>query len=137
MSDGRWVGSRTSRACSPPPTLVVVHNAGGLACWEALAVGRPVVSYRVLPGHGAATAAVLDAAGAVPWARSRDDLGALLDHLVRHDGYARLNGPPRPDPARVVHHAAVAYRDPSHPGHLVEPVRPADSARSLRRRRSG
>ncbi len=116
---------------------VVVHNAGGLACWEALAVGRPVVSYRVLPGHGTANAAVLEAAGTVPWARSRDDLGALLDHLVRHDRSARSSGPPRPDPARVVHHAAVASRDPSHPGHLVEPVRPADSAPSLGRRRSG
>jgi len=107
---------------------VVVHNAGGLACWEALAAGRPVVSYRVLPGHGEANAAVLDAAGTVPWARSRDDLGVLLDHLGRHHG---RSGSPRPDPAQVIHDTAVAYHDRSHPGRVLEAVGRADPARSL------
>lgn len=53
---------------------VVVQNAGGLACMEALAAGRPVVSYRVLPGHGADNAAVLEAAGLVPWLRTPGEL---------------------------------------------------------------
>jgi UDP-N-acetylglucosamine:LPS N-acetylglucosamine transferase len=110
---------------------VVVHNAGGLACWEALAAGKPVVSYRVLPGHGEANAAVLDAAGTAPWARSRDDLRVLLDHLGRRHEPAGHTGPPRPDPARVIHHVAVAYLNRSHPGHVVGPVRPADPARSV------
>ncbi|MDT7743723.1 MAG: hypothetical protein QOE59_2801, partial [Actinomycetota bacterium] len=110
---------------------VVVHNAGGLACWEALAVGRPVVSYRVLPGYGEANAAALEAAGTVPWARTRDDLGALLEHLARPDGSAQRSGPSRPDPAEIIHRTAVAHLDRSLPGHVVEPVRPDDSARSL------
>jgi UDP-N-acetylglucosamine:LPS N-acetylglucosamine transferase len=110
---------------------VVVHNAGGLACWETLAVGRPVVSYRVLPGHGEANAAVLEAAGTVPWARTRNDLGALLEHLARPDGSAQRSGPSRPDPAEIIHRTAVAHLDRSLPGHVVEPVRPDDSARSL------
>jgi UDP-N-acetylglucosamine:LPS N-acetylglucosamine transferase len=109
---------------------VVVHNAGGLACWEALAAGRPVVSYRVLPGHGEANAAVLDAAGTVPWARSRDDLGVLLEHLGRHDGCTGRSGSRRPDPAQVIHDTAVAHLDQSHPGPDLEPVRRADPARS-------
>jgi UDP-N-acetylglucosamine:LPS N-acetylglucosamine transferase len=83
---------------------VVVHNAGGLACWEALAAGRPVVSYRVLPGHGVANAAVLDAAGVAPWARTREDLGLALRDRARPagDAPARL-----PDPAHVVHRCAT------------------------------
>jgi UDP-N-acetylglucosamine:LPS N-acetylglucosamine transferase len=106
---------------------VVVHNAGGLACWEALAAGRPVVSYRVLPGHSEANAAALDAAGTAPWARSRDDLGVLLEHLGRHHG---RSGSPGPDPAQVIHDTAVAHLDQSHPGPVLEPVRRADPARS-------
>lgn len=38
---------------------VVVDNAGGLTCWEALTVGSPVVLYRPLPGHGRLNARVL------------------------------------------------------------------------------
>jgi UDP-N-acetylglucosamine:LPS N-acetylglucosamine transferase len=107
---------------------VVVHNAGGLACWEALAAGRPVVSYRVLPGHGEANAAVLEAAGLVPWARTRTELGALLAR--HHQPAERRGGPPRPDPAQVIHHAAVAQLDRSHPSHLLEPVGHGDPAHS-------
>jgi processive 1,2-diacylglycerol beta-glucosyltransferase len=87
---------------------VVVHNTGGLACWEALAARRPVVSYRVLPGRGAANAAALQAAGAAPWARSPEDLGVLVDQVIRDRDSCRL--PPRTarvDPAWVVHQAAL------------------------------
>ena len=111
---------------------LVVHNAGGLACWEALAAGRPVVSYRVLPGHGEANAAVLDAAGTVPWARTRDDLGALLELLAARDESAeRSGGPARADPAQVIHDIAVAYDHESDAGRGVEPARAADSAGTL------
>ncbi|HEY2192692.1 MAG TPA: hypothetical protein VGH76_10385 [Actinomycetospora sp.] len=104
---------------------VVIHNAGGLACWEALAAGRPVVSYRVLPGHGEANASVLDASGIVPWARTRNELGALL--AQHHQPVNRL---PRPDPAQVIHDTAVAHLDRSHPGHPVGPVRHGNPAHS-------
>ncbi|MEE3921714.1 hypothetical protein V2I01_36055 [Micromonospora sp. BRA006-A] len=34
---------------------VMVENAGGLTCQEALAAGLPVVTYRPIAGHGAPT----------------------------------------------------------------------------------
>jgi UDP-N-acetylglucosamine:LPS N-acetylglucosamine transferase len=108
LVDGRalgWVDDvpRLLRAAD-----VVVDNAGGLACAEAVAAGRPVISYRVLPGHGEANAAVLQDAGLVPWARTRDDLGVLLDRSAE-----RGAAPSRPalvDPARIVHAAALGSR---------------------------
>ncbi|MEV6900270.1 glycosyltransferase [Amycolatopsis sp. NPDC051372] len=70
-----WVDDMAGlmRACD-----VVVQNAGGLTTSEALATGLPVLTYRCLPGHGRANAAVLDQAGTVPWVRSPDALGAAL-----------------------------------------------------------
>ncbi|MFI5612117.1 glycosyltransferase [Amycolatopsis sp. NPDC051903] len=70
-----WVDDMADliRACD-----VVVQNAGGLTTSEALASGVPVLTYRCLPGHGRANAAVLDEAGTVPWVRSPDELGAAL-----------------------------------------------------------
>ncbi len=56
----------------------VVQNAGGLTTSEALASGLPVLTYRCLPGHGRANAAVLDRIGLVPWLRTRDELGRAL-----------------------------------------------------------
>lgn len=44
---------------------VVVDNAGGTTCWEALAAGRPVVVHAPIPGHGRLNAATLAAAGLV------------------------------------------------------------------------
>lgn len=57
----------------------VVQNAGGLSCWEALTAGRPVITYRPIPGHGRAAAERLDRLGLVPWARDDDDLVRMLD----------------------------------------------------------
>ncbi|WP_329056137.1 glycosyltransferase [Amycolatopsis sp. NBC_01488] len=56
----------------------VVQNAGGLTTSEALASGVPVVTYRCLPGHGRANAAVLDRIGLVPWLHGRGELAAAL-----------------------------------------------------------
>ncbi|TAM85598.1 MAG: hypothetical protein EPN43_11315 [Jatrophihabitans sp.] len=42
---------------------VLVDNAGGLTCWEALSVGCPVVEYKPLPGHGRLNARVLAQVG--------------------------------------------------------------------------
>ncbi|WP_328610706.1 glycosyltransferase [Amycolatopsis sp. NBC_00345] len=70
-----WVDTMADlmRACD-----VVVQNAGGLTTSEALATGLPVLTYRCLPGHGRANAAVLDQDGAVPWVRSSGELGAAV-----------------------------------------------------------
>jgi len=57
---------------------VVVHNAGGMSCWEAIATGVPVLAYRALPGHGAANAAALQEGGLSGWSRNRAELRAAL-----------------------------------------------------------
>ncbi len=42
---------------------VVVDNAGGTTCWEALAMGKPTVVYRPIAGHGRINAVVLERSG--------------------------------------------------------------------------
>ena len=56
----------------------VVQNAGGFASLEALAAGKPTVTYRTISGHGETNASALDRAGYVPWIRSAADLGPQL-----------------------------------------------------------
>ncbi|GAA1652434.1 MGDG synthase family glycosyltransferase [Georgenia ruanii] len=74
---------------------VLVHNAGGLSFTEALVAGLPAVSYRCIAGHGRANAAVLEAAGGAPWARTADELTrALLEQSARP-----RTGAPQGDPA--------------------------------------
>ncbi|MFI6133523.1 glycosyltransferase [Micromonospora sp. NPDC051141] len=81
------------------PTLmravdVVVENAGGLTCQEALAAGVPVVTYRPLPGHGRANADVLARSGLTRWAGSPEQLGPVLAAVLDA-------GPPPPPPHRA------------------------------------
>ncbi len=57
---------------------VVVDNAGGQTCWEALVVGRPVVLHAPVAGHGRLNAAALEDAGLVTWARDPCALGAAV-----------------------------------------------------------
>jgi UDP-N-acetylglucosamine:LPS N-acetylglucosamine transferase len=57
---------------------VVVDNAGGLTCWEALACGRPVVFYDPLPGHGRLNVAALAELDLAIWARSPAELLAAV-----------------------------------------------------------
>jgi processive 1,2-diacylglycerol beta-glucosyltransferase len=57
---------------------VLVHNAGGLSCTEALVVGLPTVTYRPIPGHGRANARVLHESGLAPWARTAAELAHCL-----------------------------------------------------------
>ena len=56
----------------------VVQNAGGFASLEALAAGKPTVTYLTISGHGETNASALDQAGIVPWIRSAADLGGQL-----------------------------------------------------------
>lgn len=60
---------------------VLVDNAGGLTCLEALTSGLPVVVFRPLAGHGRFNAASLAASGLARWARTEDDLAAELTRL--------------------------------------------------------
>jgi processive 1,2-diacylglycerol beta-glucosyltransferase len=60
---------------------VLVHNAGGLTLTEALTAGLPAVTFRPIPGHGCANAAVLAEAGLAPWPKDVAELGTVLrDH---------------------------------------------------------
>ena len=77
---------------------VLVQNAGGLSLTEALVAGLPAVSYRPIPGHGRANAAVLDAAGIAPWCRTPEQLGELVHAAVGRD----RTPPDFPDPSELV-----------------------------------
>jgi UDP-N-acetylglucosamine:LPS N-acetylglucosamine transferase len=82
---------------------VVVHNAGGLSSMEALASGVPLISYRCLPGHGVANAAVLAAEGLSAWPTTPAEFAAAL----RCGLNSRRRRPPaaptvEPDAAKVV-----------------------------------
>ncbi|MBM0227727.1 MULTISPECIES: glycosyltransferase [Micromonospora] len=101
------------------PTLmravdVLVENAGGLTCQEALACGVPVVTYRPLPGHGRANASILARSGLTRWVPTSAQLRPALDELTDGDQATGKTsaGPagtaPRIDPAGLV--ADVASR---------------------------
>ncbi|MFR9776360.1 MGDG synthase family glycosyltransferase [Micromonospora sp. MS34] len=97
------------------PTLmravdVVVENSGGLTCQEALACGVPVVTYRPIPGHGRANAAILARSGLTRWVPGRDQLGPVLAALAGRAPPAAAGG-------------SVGDADP-HP-HLAETGDPA------------
>jgi processive 1,2-diacylglycerol beta-glucosyltransferase len=62
---------------------VLVQNAGGLSFTEALVAGLPAITYRPIPGHGRANAAILDRGGLAPWARSAPELATALHEQVR------------------------------------------------------
>ncbi|MEI4272148.1 hypothetical protein TEK04_10475 [Klenkia sp. LSe6-5] len=77
---------------------VLVHNAGGLTCTEALVAGLPTVTYKPIPGHGRANAAVLHESGLGRWASNPVDLrAALLEQLGRD-----RTPPAMPDPTDTV-----------------------------------
>jgi UDP-N-acetylglucosamine:LPS N-acetylglucosamine transferase len=94
------------RACD-----VVVQNAGGLSSVEAIACDVPVLTYRCLPGHGAANAAALVRAEWVPWLHDSGEIAQVLTavltrpHLAAIDPRDRLVGV---DPAEQL--AAMAKR---------------------------
>jgi UDP-N-acetylglucosamine:LPS N-acetylglucosamine transferase len=76
---------------------VVVDNAGGQTCLEALACGTPVVIFRPLPGHGRLNARALAATGTATFARTPDQLLAA----IRNPAPGLLPAEGR-DPAEVI-----------------------------------
>jgi len=83
---------------------VVVDNAGGSMCMEALAAGVPVVEYRPIPGHGVPVARALEEHGLVTRADGRSGLTRAVD-LLRRPG-------PRRD-AQVARGRALFRDDPA------------------------
>lgn len=86
---------------------VVVDNAGGLTCIEAMVAGRPVVLFEVLAGHGQFNAATLERCGAATWVRRASDLGPTVQRLARDpvaagEQAARVQAMLTGDPARSV-----------------------------------
>jgi UDP-N-acetylglucosamine:LPS N-acetylglucosamine transferase len=86
---------------------LVVHNAGGLSCLEALAAEVPVLAYRCLAGHGHTNVAALELAGLATPARTERDLRRLLPETqseefqaLQRSAAAEMWG--APDPARVI-----------------------------------
>jgi UDP-N-acetylglucosamine:LPS N-acetylglucosamine transferase len=79
---------------------VVVDNAGGLTCWEALASRTPVLLFRPLPGHGRFNAATLAAAGLARWVQRDDELLPAVAEAARRHG--RLPDPNARDAVDLV-----------------------------------
>jgi len=78
---------------------IVIQSGGGCSVHEALACGRPVLTYRCLPGHGRGNAARLDDAGWAPWVRHRAELRNAVATALRTPVFV----PATPlDAARVV-----------------------------------
>src|SRR5690606_1160054 len=61
---------------------VVVTKPGGLTCSETLAIGRPLVLTRAIPGHEEANVRYLCARGAALAAQSPRAIGAALRNLL-------------------------------------------------------
>lgn len=76
---------------------VLVHNAGGLSFTEALVAGLPAVTYRPIPGHGRANAAVLERFGLAPWPKTRGELATVLHERVRAGRSPQALGDPAED----------------------------------------
>lgn len=77
---------------------VLVQNAGGMSFTESLVAGLPAVTYRPIPGHGRANAAVMHDAGLAPWARNPAELARHL-HEQAARGRLELTFP---DPTDLV-----------------------------------
>lgn len=81
---------------------VLVHNAGGLSLTEAMAAGLAAVTYRPLPGHGRANAALLAQAGLAPWPQTVDELRQSLAEALQRPGPGREAVRHSPDAAALV-----------------------------------
>jgi RND superfamily putative drug exporter len=61
---------------------VLIENAGGLTCMEALSLGLPVVSYRPIPGHGRRNVEAMAWAGVVRHAKDQATLAREIEVVV-------------------------------------------------------
>jgi processive 1,2-diacylglycerol beta-glucosyltransferase len=86
---------------------LVVTKPGGLTTSEALAVGRPLLLTRAIPGHEEGNAATLTRAGAAIYAPDNADVFQTVEKLVVDSELRRRTGEAarrmgRPDAARAV-----------------------------------
>jgi UDP-N-acetylglucosamine:LPS N-acetylglucosamine transferase len=88
------------RACD-----VVLHSAAGVSTQEALACGRPVITYRPLPGHGRDIAIALQRARLAKWVTSPDRLAAGLNDALRR---GPVRWPGGADAAQVIAELSAA-----------------------------
>jgi len=95
------------RACD-----VVVQNAGGLTCLEALASGLPVISYRCLPGHGRTNAAALEQAGWCPWPHDPRQLAEALAIALARPSPTPLDRTASEDAEILIHRLAHTSATP-------------------------
>ncbi|MEV0808819.1 glycosyltransferase [Micromonospora sp. NPDC050200] len=86
---------------------VVVENAGGLTCQEALASGVPVLTYRPIPGHGRANASILHRAGLTRWVDSAEYLRPALVEVTAGRSRFVADSRSQVDPAGLVAEAAA------------------------------
>ncbi len=56
----------------------LIQNAGGVTCLEAIALGRPIILYHPIPGHGRLNARFMEQVGIARWARDADELHEML-----------------------------------------------------------
>lgn len=69
----------------------LIQNAGGVTCLEAMAVGRPIIIYCPIPGHGHLNARFMEQVGVARWARDADELHEMLRAMA--SGTLRLSAP--------------------------------------------
>lgn len=100
---------------------VLIDNAGGLTCWEAMVTGLPVVLYQPLPGHGRLNAEALERAGLARYPR---DAAQLVDAVTE---LATATGPR--EPASFCGDAAEAVVG------LLDPADPATASHAASRGR--
>ncbi|TIC79293.1 galactosyldiacylglycerol synthase [Nocardioides sp. GY 10127] len=70
---------------------LVVQNSGGFTTLETLQRGRPLLSYRCLPGHGEENARALRAEGLAEWPQDASALAAAVTRALAVTG-ARTTG---------------------------------------------
>jgi UDP-N-acetylglucosamine:LPS N-acetylglucosamine transferase len=67
----------------------VVENAGGLSAMEAFAMARPVITHRVIPGHGRDNASAMSRAGVTTVTNNESELRVAIDQLAVDSGARR------------------------------------------------
>lgn len=90
LRDVLTLGWRDDMAELMAGAYALVDNGAGLTCWEAFAVGLPVICYRPIPGHGVEGARAMARAGRSVHARGPRELLVALDRLADPAERARL-----------------------------------------------
>ena len=96
---------------------VIIDNAGGLTCWEAMACHVPVLLFRPLAGHGTDDARTLAAAGLAQLVSSPEALVPVIREAAAAGAPAWTRTPFLGADAVAQILAAVESRDADHARH--------------------